>query len=87
MGEADWTSYDCPWGVLAVDEEDATQRVLGYQKRCSILPAVVLDITPSEETYRDAPGIVWQGARDESEERDDDAGDEDDWDQAAEELE
>lgn len=51
------------WGVLARDEDEAKQRVLGWQKRCYHLPADVAEIEPEDASYTDKPGVVWQGVR------------------------
>lgn len=62
-GQAEWTEYELDWGVLAVDEEEAVQRVLEFQSRCCEQPATVVEVTQSEEDYQDRPGVVWQGMR------------------------
>lgn len=62
-GQADWTDYECEWGVLATDEQQAVDFVLNYQSQCSVLPAEVIDVQTDEEQYRDRPGVVWQGLR------------------------
>lgn len=61
--EVDWIAYTIQWGVLAVDEEDARQRVLQWQQRCSPLPAEIVEVETGDETYQDLPGVVWQGQR------------------------
>ncbi len=63
VGEENWTSYTIMWGVLAVDEADARQRVLEWQHRCFPIPAEIVEVETGEEIYQDLPGIVWQGQR------------------------
>ncbi len=62
-GEADWTAYHIPWGVLATDEDDAGRRALAWQARCYPREAVVEDVQLREEGFTDHPGVVWQGLR------------------------
>ncbi len=71
MGEAEWTGYDIHWGVLAQDEADAERRIFEYQSRCHHLPARMLEVSESEDHYRDVPGVLWQGLREESSEDED----------------
>lgn len=62
-GQETWEAYFIMWGVLARDEDEAKQRVLGWQKRCYHLPADVAEIEPEDASYTDKPGVVWQGVR------------------------
>lgn len=62
-GQGHWTSYRNVWGVLAADEEQASQFALQGQRLCSAEKAKVLEIAPQEEGFRDVPGIVWIGNR------------------------
>jgi tetratricopeptide (TPR) repeat protein len=59
----DWPFYFAEWGVLAKNEEEAQQRVLHFQNECFPLPAEVVDVQASKESYEDHPGVVWQGIR------------------------
>ncbi len=63
-GEAeDADFYFCTWGVLAESEEAAHGMVLQWQGRCFEGEAEVVDTMPGEGSYRDIPGVVWQGQR------------------------
>jgi hypothetical protein len=64
-GQSDWKEYVCTWGVLASDEEEAAKEVLDWQQQCYPLPAQIIECEPQEETYNDAPGVVWQGIHEE----------------------
>lgn len=67
-GEEDWTAYVIPWGVLARSEDEARESALRWQSRCASEPAQILDVEMRGEGYRDAPGVVWQGRREEASE-------------------
>ena len=62
-GQEDWTSYRIFWGVLASDEDEASQRALTWQARGNPLKAVVEEVVLQGENYTDHPGVVWQGMR------------------------
>lgn len=62
-GEADWTGYRIPWGVLAADEAEASRLALQWQARCYPLEANVEGVQLRDEGYLDHPGMVWQGVR------------------------
>ena len=62
-GEEEWPSFDVTWGVLAVSESDAGDRVLAWHRRCYSQPADIVEIQCQEETYQEYPGVVWQGSR------------------------
>ncbi len=55
--------YFGTWGVLAENEEEAQELVLQWQSRCYTGEAEVVDTTSAEGSYRDIPGVVWQGQR------------------------
>ncbi|MDB5388809.1 MAG: hypothetical protein JWM11_4455, partial [Planctomycetaceae bacterium] len=63
--EEGWSAYQALWGVLAADEETAKELALEWQSRCHPLEAScgLDDIDIQSEGYTDRPGIVWQGAR------------------------
>lgn len=63
--EEGWSAYQALWGVLASDEETAKEMVLEWQSHCHSIPATcnLDDIDVQSEGYTDRPGIVWQGAR------------------------
>jgi hypothetical protein len=61
--EEDAEFYLGTWGVLAESEEVAHQLVLQWQSRCYSGEAEIVDTTPAEGSYRDVPGVVWQGQR------------------------
>lgn len=58
-----WTSYVTEWAILAQTEDEARETALRYQAMCCSLSATVQEVLESEETYTDAIGPVWQGAR------------------------
>ena len=60
-GQEEWDAYLSNWGLLAKDEAAARGAVLSWQNRCAPLSAEIIEIQPQDETYRDSPGIVWQG--------------------------
>jgi tetratricopeptide (TPR) repeat protein len=66
-GQEDWNAYFILWGVLALDEEEAEERVLKWQAKCYPLPAKVVKVELQHEGYTDKPGVVWQGERWEAE--------------------
>ncbi len=68
--QKEWTFYTILWGVLSPNEDDAVRRVMQYQAHHES-EAKVIDVDESEETYRDRPGVVWQGMRWMSEESED----------------
>ena len=59
----EWTSYFCEWGVLAMNEEEAREKVLEIQARCYSGYAEIVDVSTDDQEYVDTPGIVWQGGR------------------------
>lgn len=61
--EQAWTAYDIPWGLLAPDEDAASQQALLWQRRCYPLEPEVLDVSERGSGYEDHPGVVWQGFR------------------------
>ena len=61
--EADWTSYDVPWGVLATSEDEAREVALMWQERAFPLAATVQEVQLQDDGYRDKPGVIWQGYR------------------------
>lgn len=61
-GQDSWEEYSIDWGVLAFDRDDAISRVMQFQNLCGE-GAEVEEVEESEETYRDRPGVVWQGIR------------------------
>lgn len=63
-GEEEWREYRILWGVLARDEDEASNAVLEWQSRCYSLPAEVADVQLDSDGYTDRPGVVWQGFRD-----------------------
>jgi hypothetical protein len=74
-GEEGWQSYRIVWGVLARDEDEASERVLQWQRRCYPLESHVEHIALEQEGFTDRPGVVWQGAREGAD--DDDSSDAD----------
>jgi tetratricopeptide (TPR) repeat protein len=62
-GREEWQSYLAFWGVLAADEADAAEIALRWQNRCSPLPGEVQGIEFQSGGYQDAPRVIWQGAR------------------------
>jgi hypothetical protein len=58
-----WTQYVTEWAILAQSEDEARETALHYQAMCCSLEATVQEVLESEETYTDATGPVWQGAR------------------------
>ncbi len=60
--EADWSAYGSEWGVLAESEDDAVAEALRWQARCHHLEAHIEETLVSNDSYTDAPGIVWQSA-------------------------
>ncbi|MEC9092992.1 MAG: hypothetical protein VX438_09825 [Planctomycetota bacterium] len=63
LGQESWKNYFCEWGVLALTDEEARERVLEMQARCYPGFAEVVDIHKDDDDYNDTPGIVWQGNR------------------------
>jgi tetratricopeptide (TPR) repeat protein len=62
-GREDWDSYLAFWGVLAADEEAAGEMAQRWQSRCAPLPAEVQGVEFQSGGYQDAPRVLWQGAR------------------------
>ena len=62
-GQEDWDEYLAEWGVIAEDEDAAAEIAIDWQSRCYVVPAEIEAIAPSEDTFFDAPGAVWQGMR------------------------
>ena len=62
-GEADWSAYHIPWGVLAASETEAGKVALEWQARCYPLPAEIEEIRLDDDGFTDHPGVVWQGIR------------------------
>jgi tetratricopeptide (TPR) repeat protein len=62
-GQGQWPEYLALWGVLAVDEDEARQRAQTWQARCGHPGAEARECEMADDTYRDRPGIVWQGQR------------------------
>lgn len=62
-GQENWKDYLIDWGVLAEDEQDAVTRVLQLQNQCESAPAKMVQVEGPEETFRDRPGVLWQGYR------------------------
>ncbi|MDR3637698.1 MAG: hypothetical protein P4L84_28080 [Isosphaeraceae bacterium] len=62
-GEAEWTAYRVPWGILAADPDEAARTALAWQARCYPQPADVEEVQVQDEGYADHPGVVWQGLR------------------------
>jgi tetratricopeptide (TPR) repeat protein len=58
-----WTQYVTEWAILAQSEDEARETALKYQAMCCSLEATVQEVLESEESYTDATGPVWQGAR------------------------
>jgi tetratricopeptide (TPR) repeat protein len=58
-----WTQYVTEWAILAQSEDEARETALQYQAMCCSLEATVQEVLESEESYTDATGPVWQGAR------------------------
>ncbi|MCA9107624.1 MAG: tetratricopeptide repeat protein [Planctomycetales bacterium] len=66
--EEEWTGYEVTWEVLAVDTDDAINRVLEWQTIDQPEPPVIKDVRWTGETRDDRPGILLQGKRVKSEE-------------------
>ena len=62
-GQETWPHYLALWGVLARDEDEAWDLVKTWQSRGHSVPPVLLEFEPGDETYKDRPGVVWQGQR------------------------
>jgi tetratricopeptide (TPR) repeat protein len=62
-GQQGWPDYHIDWGVLADSEPEAVERVLELQNVCEPAPAQIVKVESGEETFRDRPGVVWQGYR------------------------
>lgn len=62
-GQENWSSYRIDWGVLAETEAEAIDRVHEFQCRCERRPPRLVYIEADGDTFRDRPGIVWQGYR------------------------
>ena len=60
-GQSEWTAYRAAWGVLARDEEEAGAIALAWQARIGSLPPRLVEVQSQGGSYRDAPGVVWQG--------------------------
>ncbi len=60
-GQSEWTAYRAAWGVLARDEEEAGAIALAWQARIGSLPPQLVEVQSQGGSYRDAPGVVWQG--------------------------
>ncbi|HVW00285.1 MAG TPA: hypothetical protein VHB77_08095, partial [Planctomycetaceae bacterium] len=62
-GREDWDSYLAFWGVLAADEEAAGEMAQRWQSRCAPLSAEVQGVEFQSGGYQDAARVLWQGAR------------------------
>ncbi|WP_437227692.1 tetratricopeptide repeat protein [Planctomicrobium sp. SH661] len=62
-GQQGWNDYLIDWGVLAETESEAIDRVLELQNVCENVEATVVHADGGEETFRERPGVVWQGYR------------------------
>ncbi len=63
-GQSHWPVYLAEWGVLASDEEEAESIAIQWQQKCFAEETPTLSqILPSDQTYVDSPGVVWQGGR------------------------
>ncbi|SFJ64779.1 tetratricopeptide repeat protein [Planctomicrobium piriforme] len=62
-GQQAWKDYLIDWGVLAETEKEAVARVQELQNLCEKTPAKLVHVEGSDETFRDRPGVVWQGYR------------------------
>jgi tetratricopeptide (TPR) repeat protein len=60
-GQHDWSAYRAAWGVLARDDEEAGAIALTWQARIGSLSPRLVEVQPQGGSYRDAPGVVWQG--------------------------
>ena len=85
--EADWSAYGSEWGVLAESEDDAVAEALRWQARCHHLEAHIEETLVSNDSYTDAPGIVWQSAHFPLSDDDSLLDDDDDEDMDAEDFE
>jgi len=61
--EEDADSYLGSWGVLAENENQAQQLVLQWQSRCYPIEAEIVELSGTDESFVDIPGVVWQGQR------------------------
>lgn len=62
-GQENWDRYTIDWGVLAVSDQDAVDRVTTLQSLCETAVPMLLHVQSGDDTFRDRPGVVWQGYR------------------------
>lgn len=60
-GQDGWSEYETAWGVLALNEQSASEIALAWQRRCAPLPARVVEVRQQGEGYSGVIGVVWQG--------------------------